>query len=217
MVLSILPLDNVWHTLQYSRLSGGRKTGGMAWLIEQLSGIRLSGFSLLEWIGISSLIFLIMIGVAFSVQRMPGLAFSRKAIRRKDGTGRLSDRLPGGHEKILVVDDDAGVRDSTARILHELGYQTVTAENGDVAVRYMHENGADLILLDLRMEPGLDGVETFRRIRDLRPFQKAIVMTAYAGPAEIATVRALGIQHYLIKPAPLTLLARAIREELDRP
>ena len=81
----------------------------------------------------------------------------------------------------------------------------------------MESNGADLILMDMRLEPKIDVVETFRRIRTFRPLQKAIVMTGYAGPDEIAAVRALGIAHYLIKPTPLSLLAQAIREELDRP
>ncbi len=189
----------------------------MAWLIEWFSGIQLSGFSLLEWIGIVCLIYLIMVGVVFAFQRLAGVSFFQKSVRRKGGPASLSERLPGGHEKILIVDDDDAVRDSTARILRELGYQTVTAANGDDAVHYMQENGADLVLLDMRMEPGLDGIETFRRIREIRPLQKAMVTTAYAGPAEIAAVRALGIEHYLIKPAPLMLLARTIREELARP
>lgn len=189
----------------------------MAQLIEWLAKVQLSGFSVLEWVGIVSLIYLIMVGALHAISRLTGFSIFRQSARGKDGSTRLADRLPGGHEKILIVDDDSAVRDSTARILHELGYQTVTASTGDDAVRYMTENGADLIILDMRMEPGLDGVETFRRIREIRPLQKAIVMTAYAGPAEITSVRALGIQHYLIKPAPLTLLARVIREEFDRP
>jgi CheY-like chemotaxis protein len=189
----------------------------MVWLIEWLDGMALSGFSALEWVGIGCLIFLIMTGVLFAIRRLAGYWLSPKSARRPTGTARMADRLPGGHEKILIVDDEPSIRDSTARILHELGYQTVSVASGDEAVRYMEENGADLILMDLRMEPGMDGVETFRRIREIRPLQKAIVMTAYAGPAEITAVRALGIQHYLIKPAPLTLLARAIREEINRP
>lgn len=186
-------------------------------LLEWLGSIDVAGFSAVEWIAILAMAVLVMIGVLLVVQRLAGVGITWHLVRRTRTAPSNWDRLPAGHEKILIVDDDAGVRESTARILRELGYNTVTVEDGLSAVHYMEQNGADLILLDMRMEPGLSGIETFRRIRELRPLQKAIVMTAYAGPTEIAAVRAMGIQHYIIKPAPLTLLARAIREELDGP
>ncbi len=176
------------------------------------------GHSLLEWIGILALILLAVWLVARLVRRAAGLTLSRRPQAKADRSVSApeKERIPGGHEKILIVDDDDTVREVTARILRALGYEVVTEASGDSAVSYMRANGADLILLDLRMEPGLTGVETFRRIREFRPMQKAVVMTAYAGPAEVATVRALGIEHYLIKPAPLRTLARTIRDELDR-
>lgn len=187
----------------------------MVSFIEWMEQTELGGYSVLEWAGLLAMGLTALLLVLLAARRLGINFLARSGERHHAAVPR--EPLPGGHEKILVVDDDEGVREATARILRELGYQTVTAASGDAAVRYMEQNGADLLLLDLRMEPGLNGVETFRRIREFRPLQKAIVMTAYAGPSEVSAVRALGIQHYLIKPAPLMTLARAIRDELDRP
>ncbi len=169
-------------------------------------------------VGIITLAFLVVLLLARAFQAMTGISVFNFGSR---GNGRrpsdASNLIPGGHEKILIVDDEPVIREMTARLLTELGYRAVSVAGGEAAVAYMGSNGADLILLDLRMEPGLDGVETFRRIKELRSLQKAVVMTGQAVPAEIAAVRALGISHYLIKPVPIALLARVIREELDRP
>lgn len=173
--------------------------------------------SVVLWVGILTLAFLSVVAIARVVQAASGVALLDFGPRRKSRGTPLASTIPGGHEKILIVDDEPIVRETTARCLQELGYQVVSVVSGEDAVRYMETNGADLILLDLRLEPQADGVETFRQIRQIRPLQKAIVMTGYAGPDEITAVRALGIAHYLIKPTPISLLARSIREELDRP
>jgi len=170
-------------------------------------------------VGIATVGLLVVLAVARAVRALTGVSLLDLGPRQKGpGIRRASEAgIPGGNEKILIVDDEAVVRETTARLLGNLGYQVVGIASGEAAVSYMESNGADLILLDLRMEPGADGMEAFQRIRKIRPFQKAIVMTAHAGPSDVAAARALGISHCLIKPTPITLLARAIRDELDRP
>ena len=188
------------------------------WLEWLETGPGQGAHSIFIWVGILTLAFLAVVALARLIRAATGVAIFDFGSRGKGrGTRSAAPALPGGHEKILVVDDERIVRESTTRCLAELGYQVVSVDSGEAAVQYMESNGADLVLLDLRLAPNIDGVETFRRISALRPLQKAIVMTGFAGPAEISAVRALGIAHYLIKPTPIGLLARAIREELDRP
>lgn len=64
--------------------------------------------------------------------------------------------------------------------------------------------------------PGLDGIETFRSIKDINPHQRAIVLSGFAGPAMVNSIKTLGVNTYLVKPAEAGILARAIRDEIDR-
>ena len=125
--------------------------------------------------------------------------------------------LPPGTEKILVVDDDPLIVEAVRRMIGSLGYQIVGVDTGEKAVEYMQRNGADVILLDLVLGSGMDGVQTYEEIRKIRPFQRVIVMSGYATPEGVAAVRRLGVEHYLIKPVPPLMLAQAIRTELRRP
>jgi DNA-binding NarL/FixJ family response regulator len=81
----------------------------------------------------------------------------------------------------------------------------------------MKTNGADLILLDLLLGAGMDGTATYDQIRRIRPFQRVIVLSGYATPDQVAALRRIGVEHYLIKPVPRLMLAQTIRTELSRP
>ena len=187
----------------------------MYWLIDKLDNLHMEGFSGLEWCGVLALVLLCFVGAMLLLRRMLRVALFRRSARNSDLSPSVSqaNELPGGKEKLLIADDDAAVLQSYLRILGQLGYQTVGAASGAKAIEYMTGNGADLILLDV----GMDGIETFRAIRELRPMQKAIALSGYADPARVAALRRMGIEHYLIKPVPLRLLARTIRDVLDRP
>jgi two-component system response regulator HydG len=83
-------------------------------------------------------------------------------------------------KRILVVDDEAGIRTSLARILRASGYDVRVAKDGFEAIEVSAGFVPGLLLVDLRM-PGIDGVDTFRRMRQQIPSLVAILMTAYAG------------------------------------
>ena len=113
------------------------------------------------------------------------------------------------------VDDEPPVVELHSRMLTKLGYQPIPANSGEEAVEYLKHNQADLVLLDLVMAPGLDGVDTFRQVKALHPHQKGVILSGYAQPSKVAAMRDMGVTHYLIKPVPMGILAQAIRDELD--
>ena len=85
------------------------------------------------------------------------------------------DAYMGGGEKILVVDDVAGQRDLARRILEKLNYRVDTASSGEEAVEYLRNNEVDLLILDMIMDPGIDGFETYRRISEIRPIREPLL------------------------------------------
>jgi len=122
----------------------------------------------------------------------------------------------GAGESILVVDDDPLQREVSFRLLGRLGYNVDTSENGEKALARLTTEQFDLILLDMIMPGGIDGVETLERILGLRPSQRAIIASGYAENARIDRARVLGVSILLRKPLTLASLGRAVREELDR-
>ena len=135
-------------------------------------------------------------------------------------TQELSDdddkaELRGGHEKILIVDDVLEQREMASTILSDLGYEVATAQHGRAAVRYLQENQADLVLLDMIMEKDFDGLDTYREILKSYPEQKAIVVSGFSQTERVAEVLRLGASGYLKKPYTMESLGMTVRECLE--
>ncbi len=126
------------------------------------------------------------------------------------------DAYKGNGEMVLVVDDVESQRDISCRMLKVLGYETKAISSGEGAVEYFKENSADLILLDMIMEPGINGRETYERIAALRPKQKALIVSGFAQTDEIKAAQRLGAGKYLKKPLTLQALGMAVKEELEK-
>ncbi len=122
-----------------------------------------------------------------------------------------------GDETILVVDDVADQRDIAGRMLGKLGYTVVTAASGEEAVAYLSTNKVDLVVLDMIMPPGIDGLETYRRIVTHHPGQKAVVASGFSENERVSALQELGAGEYLRKPYSLEKIGLAVRHELDRP
>jgi len=131
--------------------------------------------------------------------------------------GRPLDRLRGSGETILVVDDVQQQREIAAAILTQLGYTVRTVASGEEAVADMQNQCADLLVLDMIMESGIDGLETYRRILCHRPGQKAIITSGYSETSRVSEAQRLGAGHYLKKPYTIANLGMAVKEELKRP
>lgn len=114
---------------------------------------------------------------------------------------------------ILVVDDEAIMRESLRDWLTDLGYQVETAEEGEQALKTVAEQDFGVVILDLRL-PGKDGIEILKEARAKSPDLRGVIITAY--PSIQTAVQAMkeGAVDYLPKPFDLDDLGRLIREAL---
>ena len=121
-----------------------------------------------------------------------------------------------GNEKILIVDDVKEQRIVAHSMLSKLGYSVVAVSNGEDAIEYMKKNTAGLVVLDMIMDPGIDGLETYKRILDLHPGQKAIITSGFSETKQVKEAQRLGAGKYIKKPYLLEKFGREVRAELDR-
>ncbi len=128
---------------------------------------------------------------------------------------RLDD-LMGNKEKILIVDDVPGQRQIARILLKRLGYEAISVASGEEAIQYLESNQADLLLLDMIMDPGIDGLETFRLIRKFKPDQKAIIASGFSQSHKVETALELGAGQYLKKPYTIEKIGLAVQKELSR-
>ena len=98
----------------------------------------------------------------------------------------------------------------------KLGYQVATAPSGEAAVAYLGRHRADLVVLDMIMPEGMDGLQTYRRIIEQHPGQKAIIASGYSESERVKSLQKLGAGAYVQKPFTLEKIGLAIRQELDR-
>ena len=89
-------------------------------------------------------------------------------------------------------------------------------ESGEEAVAYLAAHEVALVLLDMIMEPGMDGLETYRRMRELRPDQKTLIVSGFAENERVREALRLGAGAYIRKPFGLEKLGAAIRRELGK-
>jgi DNA-binding NtrC family response regulator len=119
-------------------------------------------------------------------------------------------------ESVLVVDDMADIREALQCMLNLLGYRVNSVSSGEEAVEYIRNNKADIILLDMMMDPGMDGLDTYRLISQINPGQKAIIISGYAPSQRVSEARRLGVGDFVEKPCKMEKLGLAMRRELDR-
>ncbi|MEN6374356.1 MAG: PAS domain S-box protein [Smithella sp.] len=122
----------------------------------------------------------------------------------------------GKGESILVVDDVKEQRQLALSILEKLGYQVKTAAGGEEAIEYLKNEKAELIVLDMIMSPGIDGFETYRRIREINPRQKAIIVSGFSETDRVRKVQEMGAGEFVRKPYTIEKIGLGIRKELDR-
>jgi DNA-binding NtrC family response regulator len=113
------------------------------------------------------------------------------------------------------------IKDETKTVFNRLmigalGYKTKTVSSGEEAVEYLKENNSDLILLDMIMDPGINGRETYERIKEIHPNQKAIIISGFAETDEVKEAQKLGVGKYIKKPFTLEMIGIAVKEELKK-
>jgi CheY-like chemotaxis protein len=144
------------------------------------------------------------------------LYFPGAAGKKQDRQADIREKnIAGNNEHILVVDDDRQLLDIADKMLTHLGYRVDTASSGEAALDFVGSTPVDLIMLDMLMEPGMNGRQTYEEIIKLYPEQKAIVVSGFSESGEAKTVLRLGAAGFISKPYSLQTLGRAVREALQ--
>jgi len=133
--------------------------------------------------------------------------------KQKDALIDIKSSAQGEH--ILVVDDEPLLRDVACDILSFLGYTVDSVASGEEAIEFVQSTKVDLLLIDMLMEPGLNGHETYEAIHALHPGQKAVIASGYSENKDIKASLDLGAQAFIKKPYTLEQLGAVVRETLQ--
>ena len=126
-------------------------------------------------------------------------------------------RKPSGRgESVLVVDDVKEQRQMATSILERWGIGSRPSPAVKRRSNTSKAGRADLVLLDMIMDPGIDGLETYQRIRTINPRQKVVIVSGYSETERIRKAQKLGAGAYVRKPYLMEKIGTAIRRELDR-
>jgi len=117
-------------------------------------------------------------------------------------------------DTILVIDDDDQLRKSFAKLLVEEKYNVMTAASGEEGIEVVSENHLDLILLDMRL-PGMNGMETFKRIKTIDAKLPVIIITAYSTTDIAIEATKLGAYDYILKPFDIPDMLTLIKQAID--
>jgi two-component system, cell cycle sensor histidine kinase and response regulator CckA len=125
----------------------------------------------------------------------------------------LDDYL--GTEHVLVVDDMPEQVEIAKKMLEKLGYKVSTASSGSAAIESIQQNKPDLVVLDMIMPGGMDGLDTYKQIIGLYPDQRVIIASGFAESERVKTAQQLGAGSYIQKPYTLERFGIAVRRGLD--
>jgi CheY-like chemotaxis protein len=140
----------------------------------------------------------------FPATRKTGIACVRQELDDYRGTG----------ESILVIDDVEQQRLFASEMLVMLGYAVETADSGETAIAKIREKDYDILILDMIMPGGMDGLTTYQKALAIKPGQKAIIASGFSDTSKVAAAQALGAGSYVCKPYTVVSLAKALQKEL---
>jgi two-component system cell cycle sensor histidine kinase/response regulator CckA len=130
--------------------------------------------------------------------------------------GHSVDEYRGYGETILVVDDEDAQCRVAEMMLTRLNYVVKAVESGEEALEYLTDHEVDLIVLDMLMEPGMAGYDTYRRILEIKKKQKAIIFSGFSKTERVKMAQELGAGEFIMKPYLMERLGMAVRKALDR-
>jgi two-component system, cell cycle sensor histidine kinase and response regulator CckA len=125
------------------------------------------------------------------------------------------DEYLGKGETVLVVDDVPVQRELAGNMLRKLNYLVHIASSGEEALRFLSTQPAHLVVLDMIMDPGIDGLDTYIRILRINPWQRAIIVSGFSETDRVIEAQRLGARTYVRKPYTLESLGMAVRQALD--
>ncbi|MEN8141155.1 MAG: response regulator [Thermodesulfobacteriota bacterium] len=121
----------------------------------------------------------------------------------------------GNNEYILVVEDEPLLQDIANHMLTALGYRVDVVPSGEEAIEFVKEHRVDLLVIDMMMEPGINGRQTYEEIIKLYPDQKALITSGYSESDDIKAAIELGAGGFIKKPYSIDQLGQAVKAVLD--
>ena len=140
---------------------------------------------------------------------------TREALADDQSAGSTVE-TKGNGEKILVVDDIEEQRQIATLMLKKLGYDVNAVPGGKEAIEFLQEQSADLVVLDMIMDPGIDGLETYKQILQIHPDQKAIIASGFSETWRVKEAQRLGAGTYVKKPYTIDKIGQAVTAELNK-
>ena len=138
----------------------------------------------------------------------------------RNGVRKKKENIPvsaykGNGQLVMVVDDSEEQRIIAESILKRLNYRTLSAASGTEALDKLRVEDPDILLLDMIMPPGMDGLETYRKVVAIKPRQKAVLASGFAETERVKEVQALGAGPFIKKPYTIETIGMAIKNELN--
>jgi two-component system cell cycle sensor histidine kinase/response regulator CckA len=140
---------------------------------------------------------------------------SRQKIPREKPEVSIEDYMGSG-ETIVVIDDVEDQRKIATLLLTQMGYKVKAAADAGEAFQYLGDRSADLFILDMIMDPGPDGLDTYKMILEKYPDAKAIIASGYSETERVKEAQRLGAGAYIRKPYTMEKIARAVKKELKK-
>ncbi len=139
---------------------------------------------------------------------------SRESMTLATGRSEISSMV-GNNEHVLVVDDIYEQRLIASSMLKRLNYTVATAAGGEEAVAYIKNNVVDVVVLDMIMPSGMDGLDTFMALQVVSPHVKVVIASGFSDNDRVMRAQELGAGRYLRKPYSLEMLGLALLDTLN--
>ena len=116
--------------------------------------------------------------------------------------------------KLLIVDDEAEICEFLKSFFEDRDFKVATANNGAAALQQVERFGPEVVLLDIQM-PGMDGLQTLKKMKETHPQLKVIMVTAVETQEKIEEAMRLGADNYITKPLSLEYLEKDVQDKID--
>ncbi|MDD3816368.1 MAG: cache domain-containing protein, partial [Desulfocapsaceae bacterium] len=141
------------------------------------------------------------------------LPATRENVEQREQIADINE-LRGNGEQILVIDDEKQQREISSSYLTALDYKVGIVDSGEQALEYLKTHTVDLILLDMIMDPGMNGRQTYEHIINIHPGQKAVIASGFSETEEVKKTLALGASNFIKKPYTFQQIGKAILKAL---
>ncbi len=132
-----------------------------------------------------------------------------------DNSAVAFENIRGNGQRVMVVDDVREQREITSFMLNKLGYEVSVASSGEKAVQLVGKDRVDLLVLDMIMDPGIDGLETYKRLQEIQPGIKAVIASGFSETQRVREAQSLGAGAYLRKPYTIDQIGLALKAEFE--